>query len=481
MKPPSHSRSSDVKLLAAAIALAAAGGCSGGSSGALDGIDAGGSPTSVFVEAPINGFGSVIVNGVHYETSEAEIVINGSPGTEEELRVGQVVRLSAGSADGGALSAQSVVYDDSVAGPIEAIDESAGLLVVLGQPIAVNSATSFDPEFSPRSIEGLSDGDVVAVSGYVNSEGRIVATRIDPGSDDGDFQVRGRIENLDDAALTFDINELAVDYGQAVIEGGSSLGNGDLVEVSGTQSAPGEALVAARVQLESEFQDGAPVGAEIELEGFVTRFVSATDFDVSGVATTTASGTQYEDGNTANLALDVLVEVEGRFDSGGVLVADRIEFEGDGPYEIEASVESVDGDNGRFTILGIEVEVTAETRMEDDSSLALRIFTLDDINVGDRLEVHGAVREAGDMLLTATSIEREDDDGDDVSIQGVAEDVFDPSFRILSLPIDTDPDTEFDDIDRAAFFSSGEGQLVEVEGILNGGRLLAVEIELEDD
>lgn len=483
MNAPLASRSATVNPIAACLAAAAICGCSGGSgidSGPLDGIDAGGSPAGVFVEAPINGFGSVIVNGVHYDTAGTEILIDDSPGGEEQLRIGQIVRLTATTSDGTTFAAETIVYDDRVAGPIEAIDTAAMRITVLGQPVIINAATSFDTAIATRSIEGLAEGDQVAISGYVTSALEIAATRIDR-KDGEDVSIRGRADNLDSGAFTFEINGLTIDYSQAVIEGGTSLETGQLVDVAGSRAGAGQELVATRVELEQEFQEGAPADAGIELEGFVTRFVSAGDFDVSGVAARTTQQTQYEDGTEADLALDVLVEVDGRFDTTGVLVADRVEFEDDGPYEIEAAVESVDAGNNRFTILGIEVEVTPETRMEDDSPLALRVFTVDDINVGDRLEVHGAVREPGGMLLTATSVEREDDDDDGVSIQGYAEELEEPSFRILTLVIDTDEDTEFDDIDRAAFFASGDGRLVEVEGVLNGGRLLAREIEIEDD
>ena len=41
----------------------------------------------------ITGFGSVHVNGVHFVTTGASIVVDGQPGTESDLRVGQVVRV----------------------------------------------------------------------------------------------------------------------------------------------------------------------------------------------------------------------------------------------------------------------------------------------------------------------------------------------------------------------------------------------------
>ena len=43
---------------------------------------------------PISTFGSVVVNGVRYETTTANFTVNGSPGTQDDLRVGQVISVS---------------------------------------------------------------------------------------------------------------------------------------------------------------------------------------------------------------------------------------------------------------------------------------------------------------------------------------------------------------------------------------------------
>lgn len=457
-------------------------GCSGGGGSdpdPFDGIDAGGSPTSVFVAGPINSFGSIVVNGVHYATTGAEILVDDEVATEEELRVGQIVRISA-TADGSEVTANTVSYDDNVEGPIESIDAAAGFMVVLGQTVLVRSTTSFDNDISPRSLEGLSVDAIVEISGYINSNREIVATRIELDDDDDDFEVTGYVTNLDTAAMTFDINALTVDYSQATFEdfGGNDISEDDLVEVEGAQFGAVGEFVAREVELEDEFiGDGAD---DIEIEGFITRFASSTDFDVAGIPATTTSTTRFEDGTQADLGLDVLIEIEGSLDSNGVLVAEDVEFEVDGPIKIEAAVERVDNDADEITLLGITVEITAETRMEDDSDLELRVFTIDDINVGDWLEIQGAEREAGSNFVVATSVERDDADDDESGIEGFVSNVVEPSFEILGLGVDTDDNTEFEDTDRETFFATAEGRLVEVEGNYNGSRLLASEIEFED-
>lgn len=461
-------------------------GCSGGSAdtdggpGPVGGIDGGGA--RIFASGPINGFGSVIVNGVAYDTSSAEIIADGQVVTESALKVGQIVLISATS-DGTTLSADRIVYDDNLEGPIESIDAVGGMLTVLGQTVHVNSVTSFDPDIPGRTLEGLSVGEIVEISGYINSSQEIVATRIELEDDQGDYEVTGVVSNLDSVAMTFSINNLVVDYSQASLDdfGTGQISDGDIVEVEGDQFGNNGELFADRVELEDDIRDNDDIGdSDVEIEGLVTRFVSTTDFDVSGIPVTTDSSTEYEDGTAAGLALDVLIEVDGRFNSDGVLVADEIDFEEIGVLEIEAMVDNVDTAAGRVTLLGIAVEINDETRMEDDTDAQVRPFTIDDINVGDWLEVKGHEDEPGSNIVTATRVERDDAD-DEALIQGYATDVVNPSFRILGLDIDTDGNTEFGDTGSGDFFATAEGELVEVDGNLNGTRFLATKVEFEDE
>ena len=112
-------------LLVLGTALVVA--CGGGGGDQVAGIDGGGNPAPVAInivsQGTITGFGSVIVNGVRYDTSNATFTIDGSPGTESDLAVGQVVVVSGTINQAGTEgTAASVDFDDAVEGPIESID-----------------------------------------------------------------------------------------------------------------------------------------------------------------------------------------------------------------------------------------------------------------------------------------------------------------------------------------------------------------------
>lgn len=461
-----------------AVLLTACGG-GGGSAVPVGAIDGGGA-RNVVAYGPVNGFGSVIVNGVRYDTSQAEIQVNGNVATEAELEVGQLVRVVA-SESGSTLTASLVAYDDNVTGPVSAIDLAASTMTVLGQPVIINAGTSFDDSIIPRSLEGLTVGDIVEISGHVDSANRIVATRVeleDPGSE---FEITGRVSNLDSAGMRFDINGLTVDYSQATLEdfAGGQVADGDLVEVEGTQFGTAGEFIAIRVEFEDDLFGDDDVDADVEIEGMITRFASAQDFDVAGIAVTTTSATTYDDGAAGDLALDVLVEVSGRFNSSGVLVADEIEFEREGTIRIDALVDAVDANAGTVTLLGITVQLDASTSMEDNTDLDLRPFAIGDINVGDWLEIRGVETGAGTNVVAASRLERDDPESE-ASIRGVATGVADPGFSILGLAIQTDGTTEFENTSRAEFFANAEGRLVEADGVMSGSQFIASSVEFED-
>ena len=341
--------------------------CGGGGGGGVAGIDRLGVTTGT-----INGFGSIIVNGVEYETNAADFDIDDGPGSQSELKVGQQVTIQWDSSDDGVTrNAQSVSYDDLLEGPIDSIDPGAQTLVILGQVVIVDAATSFDDEIVPRDLTGLELDDVVEVSGLIDANGVIRATRIDFSDSSDDFEVRGVVESLDTDDSTFIINGLTVDYFDVINP--PALANGLFVEVEGDTFDAG-ILYAIRVEIEDDDISGADEGDDGELEGYITDFVSATNFSVSGVPVTTNGQTIYEHGVVGDLALNVKVEVEGELNSSGVLVARQVEFKS-GDDDDDGDDDSIDGRvAGNFTavnagagslaIAGRAVTVTDETRFE---------------------------------------------------------------------------------------------------------------------
>lgn len=441
-----------------------------------------------FATGPITTFGSVVVNGITYDTSSANFTIDGQPGTQADLSVGDVILIQGTIDDDNTNAvAQSVSFDDNVEGPVSSVDEATGTIIVLGQTVRVSAETSFD-DGCPATLGELLNVAAVEVSGLVAADGSIAATRIECKTVAGELEVTGVISSL--GIDTFMINALVVDYTSvpAVLEDfpSNSLSEGDPVEVKGNGLGNAGELIATRIEFKGNRID-ADEGDHAEIEGFITRFASETDFDVSGFPVTTIPGTTvYEGGQAADLGLNIKVEVEGEFDSNGVLVATKVDIRRAKAVRITALVDSVSAES--IVMLGITVGTDALTRFEDKSNQSVEPFGVADIATGDYVEIRGQEMPAGSGEVLAAIVEREDPDAES-ELQGFIEPggVTRPTIRILGVTIETNAQTVFRDendnviADPDDFWSRiQDGSLVEAKGLETSARtIVAEEVEIE--
>lgn len=439
-------------------------------------------------------FSTITVAGQSFNTTDGalEVTIDDQPATVSDLRVGNVVSVRASTDDNGAsASASSINMQNELEGPIEAgsINLVEQTFVVLGQTVRVTASTIFDDSISPRSMDGLADGDRVEVSGLPDADGVINATRIED-DDGGLLEVRGTVSELDSAMFRFRINALIIDYSSATLSDlpGGQLENGLIVEAKGSQLDANGVLIATQVDGESPGFNSDD-GDLAEIEGYITRFEGPENFDIGGLPVSASDQTQYEGGTAADLALNVRVEAKGTINANGVLVASKIEFktgEDQANVEIAATVDSIDVAQNRIVVLGIDVELTAGTLTEDKSDADVDPFNIDDLSPGDYVEVRGFEDPIGSGQVVAVRLEREDPD-DETELQGAVESVSRPSLVILGVTIDTDSSTEFESendvlLSADQFFDRiVPGQLVKAEGQYNGNSLRADEVEFEDD
>ncbi len=459
-----------------AIGLGLLAACGGGGSGSDVAGPPAASNAAVVSRGTITGFGSVHVNGEHFLTTGTSFEIRGQSGSQDDLRVGHFVTVH-GHRDGAGNSiADRIDFDEAVKGPVTSIDTAGGRLVVLGQTVIVDADTSFDDNITGAALSGLAAGDIVEVSGTRNADGNIQATRIEKKPAGTAFEVTGTASLVDTAAHRFNIGALVVDYTSAAVEDftGGQPKNGDLVEAKGTTVTAG-VLMATRIERKRN-DDGAAAGDRMEVEGLVTRFVSATDFDVAGKKVTTTASTSYENGAVTDLGLNVKVEVEGSVDATGVLVARKVQFKRSGTARIEARVDSVNVATSTLVVLGIDITVNSTTRVEDKGEGRLAMFNLSSISAGDWVEVRGAEMPAGSNDVVASRLERQRPD-DSVRLRGVVDSVAGTAISILGVTAETNGTTRFG---ANVTLDSLVGSVVSVKGSLVNGVLVAREVEFED-
>jgi hypothetical protein len=458
-------------LFGTLFALASCGGGTSGTSGA-----GGTGVTVVFGTITALGSGSASVNGVEFSTNRATITLDGNPVTQNELRRGMVVTVS-GSRSGNSGSATQIDVDDAVKGFVEAKTD-ANHWTVMGQTVLIDDQTKFENSVQP----GV--GDFAEVHGLVVADGTISGGFIEKKDPPFPaFEVKGFVKNQNDTAKTFQIGTLTVNYNGALINDmpnpAGNAWNGLLVEAkgsmcSGTRPVCGT-LTADKVELNGPDVQEA---AEFEIEGFVTKINSPTDFVVGNQRVVTTTSTIFEGGVAGDIAVGVKLEVEGVL-SGGVLTASKVEF-GDG-IKLEADVAVLSANS--FTLSGlpsVTVTVNGLTQFSNVANFA-------GLTNGDHVRIRG--RASGSNTVIATEVERRSPDTR-VELQGPIQSITgtDPNqvVRILGVDVDTTA-ISFRDINdsaiaRATFFAKAVvGKLVKARGTLGGGGGISwSEMELED-
>jgi len=284
----------------------------------------------------ITDFGSVLMNGVHYLTDSDVapdfITHKFSHGTDNSsmtarnlFRIGMVVTIRHGANDN---DAQQIEYQDNLQGRIAAKNSGAeNAVTVLGQTVVVSDAAVF---------ASLNLNELVGVSGFVDSAGRIRATYIERNPQSphhgGEIEVKGFVSGLSSSG--FRLGPLpdgtgmtvTVSFSQAV---GAGLTDGMYVQVVTTNLQPVPGVVTATRIDKLSPRTAFPEKARVDLEGLVTASPSGSgnvlSFAVEGKRVQTDGATQYAGGTAANLQPDVRLQVQGT-ENGGVLSAAKIIF-----------------------------------------------------------------------------------------------------------------------------------------------------------
>lgn len=441
------------------VGLGLLAGCSGGD---LAGIEGTGSPTTTESIGSVTAYSSVIVNGVRYDISSADIEINGQAGGfEEDIQLGMVVQIEARlDVEGQEGEAQKVVYDRQLRGVIDEIslmDIARKRLTVLEQQVDVAD----DIVFANLSFETLSTGTAVEVSGFTDAEGRLVATRLSR-AETAEIDLEGQIASLDRDQQRFNLGALVVDYTHAVLVGGArdDLQVGGLVEIKGGERDSEGVLTPQEIHLEVEQTPTA--GRLLSLEGVVGQFNGVHDFRLRNLHTD-ASAAEITGGTSADISSGVHLAVEGKLQNG-VLQVEQLRLLLPGFTRVRGMVDAVAADEGELTLLGNRYKVTPFTGYEDRSPVANRFINLSAISVGDSVEVFARYI---DGELTATRIRRLERGGQDdsISLRGPVTGIeAEGLFSVMGVSVDAR------DAEGANLTGLSNGDLVVVEGRMTGNR-----------
>ena len=378
--------------IAASVALLAA--CGGGGTASTSAPTA--TYQSAYAAGPIAGFGSIVINGVHYDETNASVTDDdGVNHLGSDLKLGMVAEVQA--KDFGdtnnvkTATAQSITISRLLRGPVGSVGTDT--LVIFGQTVKLTATTVFDDSLS-GGLAAIKAGDVVTVYGTLDTTtGIYTATRVEPKPGAAYFGLRASVTAYDSVAKTLSIGTTVIDVSTATLPA-AGLQAGSLVRIKLQTAQVNGKWVA--VSVKSAMQ--APHDVEhSEIEGTITDFTSTSAFSVDGLPVDASKAT-FPDGSTG-LAKGVRIEVEGAV-VNGVLVATTVKIESerkaqDAGFEVDGLISAVDTVKSTLVVRGVTISYAG--------AVTFAAGTVADLMIGARVEIHGALAADG-TTMNATRI-----------------------------------------------------------------------------
>ena len=326
----------------AALLTGALSGCGGG---------VGSEGTGSYASGTITGYGSIIVNGVHFDESAAVVQDDdGQAVAPGALALGMVVQISAGpistAADGRSLAvASSVRTQRALVGPVDVLDLAGGRLTVLGQTVAVSTDTVFDERLN-GGLAALAPGQWLEVYGFYNpGTGSFAASRVAASSASAGLRVSGTVAAVDATAQTVKLGNQT--YSTAALGSGPALASVVTLKLQADTDAKGRWVVSGQ-----QAEPPAPQEREgAKLDGLVTQVLSTSRFVADGV-TVDSSAAKL----SGSVQVGAKVEVSGTL-RAGVLWAAEVEASLGKlrTFELNGTLSQLDTVQRRFVLRGTTV------------------------------------------------------------------------------------------------------------------------------
>ncbi len=438
------------------------------------GAGAASGPTTI---GPVSAFASIFVDGDEFATGTATITMDGSAASEPALHIGQVATVT--GTPGG--SATTIATYTRLAGPVTAIDLSAGTVTILGQTVLITGDTIVGAGLAPTDVGGLALGASVVVDGYRTSTG-LIASRFELGSLAQAARVGGIVAQLDGLQQTFTLAGTTVSFATlGILPAGVKTGSYLIASGSVQSAALTPTLAATQLAPLTESPAGGN-GAAGVVHGAITRFASLADFDVAGQPVTTTATTLYLDGAATSLAADVEVEVAGTYDASGRLDASSIDISPAAVVRIVGPVSALDAGVATISVAGTTLATDAHTRWDDRGVLQQRTFAFANVAVGDWVEVRGVA--TGSLAATAHVLERRVQPATGlIELQDVAAAIASPFLTLTGISVNGRAailsDVNGQQLTLATFFSLAPGRIVRATGTLAAdGSLIAQTLAL---
>jgi hypothetical protein len=358
-----------------------------------------GAAAGAFSQGPINGFGSIIVNGVRYDDANARVVDDDGNvlSASADLHLGSTVDVEAATPDSNGVT-QIRVHDDLV-GPVTAPwDAASSSIQVLGETVDIDDTTFVDG--ITGGVPALVAGTVVEVSSLYDPVADVYhATRIGLKPNASFYAVRGAVAAP--AGGSFRIGGQVFDYGSLGLPAGFATGRIVRMRLETAPSSQGHWQVIAIMN----GVDLPPDGRTGDLRGAVGAVVDGSHAYVAGVLVDASMASRGP--SDGRFATGALVVVHGTM-SGTALVASRVDFKPGPPTAGSAGGSQY---TTGFEITGnilTPVSVSSHTfglRGPTTVDYATATFTggtAADLALGRKVKVEGLLSADGERLVAMT-------------------------------------------------------------------------------
>jgi Domain of unknown function (DUF5666) len=370
----------------------------------------------------VDGFGSVIVDGLQFDNSSALVQVETSdPGDSFEptqVKLGQRTRIEfSGSVDDTTTSkgvASRIEVDPSIIGVVK-VKGGNTVFTVLGQSVEINTVPGAVPvtvfEGYPNGFADLAIDDTVEVHATRSSSGSTMlyqATRVEKKSAAATFvRLSGIVGSLPtNGARTFQIGNLTVNYASAaLLPKDSAIRVGASVVVfAPLEKLVGTTLTATKIRVRAT--SSGTDSSDDFVSGLVSELLTGSSMTVDGTAID-LTGSPDVSGTLVN---GVYVRVKGRFGTTGVFKATKVQVrkgnDASGEAKLKGTVQAYAPASttlpGSFvvrdTLVTIPAGFTNYVGCSTDNALLVN---------GSLVEVKGVVSLSG---VTATQIKCEDED-----------------------------------------------------------------------
>jgi len=309
-------------------------------------------------------------------------------------------------------------------GTIDSVEPAHARIRVLGQRVYV-----FDPSSTPwpRELDDLAPGDRVSVSGFMATDGAVVATTISDVVPDAGFVLRGVLHEAPGGG--FRIGDMRLDLAGATLDefaGGAPM-DGDAVLALADAAPAGGALAVSSLRFTgSDWTDGTED----------TRYLIGTITSAPSPDALTVEGHPIDCSAFPCASLTELQAQPGQFVAvtrvEGVRRVEQQALFWES-FQVSGPVDTLDAPNDSLHVLGFPVQLLPTSQVMDDAS---RPKSLDDIEIGISVTAGGVP--VGDVIV-AGSLQAPSDN--EPSIKTYRATFAAPEIHVLGRTILTSPAT----------------------------------------